>query len=346
MTKEEVLERYDQATAFYLHEIKAKGLSKASLRGYGIHLRLFREFWCDLHRDEDDVKDFGYLDFQMWRDEMVKRGLHVQTIEIYIKTLRAFFTFVSDEELGEERFYDKNPVSRRLIPDVSKDKARPYEEILTDEQVLMLWDNTPVRKQGIKVANWPRNYAMVVLLLTTELRNSEVLDLKLSDLDFEFEEIQVWHGKGNKYRCVDFPEIAQTAIKLYLKSGLRPENLSDDDYLFGTTHPGGQGVFGHSDVWKRGTTNWISNIVRRHVKMVTGVDMVKTHDLRHVGSRLDLHNGTSAEELQAKLGHASVSTTQIYSGKLGTKRKRVTARRVYEERDIQARRNEMMLEAM
>ena len=344
MKKEEVLERYDNAVAFFLNDMKGRGLSSGYCNLHMKVARVFRKFWCELHQDEDDVRDLWYLDFQLWRDNLQESGLSRQTISMYLSNMHRIFESVSDEELGDLRFYEKNPASKRLYPDVSKDEKRPYDEILTDEQVLKLWENKPVSGRGLKPVYWPRNYAIVVLLLSTELRNKEVLDLTVNDLDFEYEEIQVRHGKGDKYRCVDFPKIAQTAIKLYLKSGIRPEGLSDDDYLFGTDHPGGQGVFGHTGVWKRGTMTWLSKVVNCHVRNVTGVDMVGTHDLRHVGARLDLHNGMRAEELQAKLGHSNITTTQIYSGKLGANRKRVTARRVYEERDIQAARNEMMLQ--
>lgn len=343
MKKQAVLEKFDKAVEMFLRENKGRKLSKSAQEGYELILRCFRRFWDEAHGEDEEVNDFGYLDFQMWRDDMEDRGLSDMTISQYLTIARAFFAFASDEDVCG--LYPKNPVSARLLPETNYTN-RPYDDILTDEQVLKLWDNTPIHKRGVKVENWPRNYAMVILMLTTELRNKEVLDLKVSDLDFEYGEIQVMHGKGDKYRCVDFPEIAQSAVKLYLKSGLRPEGLGDDDYLFGTFHPGGQGVFGKCGTWKRGTTNWLSTIVQRHVKLVTGVDMVRSHDLRHIGARLDLHNGMRAEELQAKLGHANLVVTQIYSGKLGTKRKRVTAKRVYDERDMQARRNEMMLEAM
>ncbi len=343
MTLNEVLERYDRAADFFLHEMQAKKRSKATIDNYRRYLGFFRDFYAGTHGGEETVRDPSYLDAQMWRDEMDERGFKVGTIDLYLTCVKKFFDFCSDESLGEDRFFEKNPVARRMFPDTRFEERKPYDEILPDEAVFKLWDNTPVRKVGVKVGNWPRNYAIVMLLLTTEIRNKELLDLKVSDLDFEYGEIQIFEGKGGKYRCVDFPEIAQTAVKLYLKSGLRPEGLSDGDYLFGTTSAKEKGVFDSGHDWHRGGRRWLTALVTRHVLLVTGVDNVGTHDLRHVGARLDLHTGMRAEELQAKLGHENLSTTQIYSGKLGANRKRVTARRVYEERDLQAKRNGMML---
>ena len=343
MTYTEVLENFDRAVEFFLHEKEAQRKSAGTIRNYNKYIGFFRDFFIRTHEGEEDVKDPSYIDVQMWRDEMAEEGLAINTITLRMKNLQNFFSICSDESLGEDRFFQKNPVSKRMFPDSKFEDRKPYDEILSDEAVFKLWDNTPIRKTGVKVSNWPRNYAIVMLLISTEIRNKELLDLKLSDLDFEFGEIQIFEGKGNKYRCVDFPEIAQTAVKLYLQSGLRPADLSDDDYLFGTTSAHERSVFEKTEDWHRGTRPWLSDMVQRHVRLVTGVDNVTSHDLRHVGARLDLHNGMRAEELQAKLGHEKFSTTQIYSGKLGVNRKRTTARRVYEERDFQTKRNQTML---
>ena len=346
MTLTEVLQNYDSAVAFFLHETEAKHRSKYTLDIYTRSLKKFRAFYADTHADDEEVKNPSYMDAQKWRDSMEAEGLATNSINTYLTVLQRFFNVCADESLEEMRFFDKNPVARRMFPDNHFQNTKPYDEILSDDDVFKLWDNTPIRKAGVKVTNWPRNYAIVMMLLSTEIRNKELLDLKVSDLDFEYGEIQIWEGKGNKYRCVDFPEIAQTAVTLYLKSGLRPDGLSDDDYLFGTTSSKECGVFDNTHDWHRGGRIWLTELVRRHVKLVTGVDNVRTHDLRHIGARLDLHSGMRAEELQAKLGHENLRTTQIYSGKLGSNRKRVTARKVYDERDRQAKRNQEMIGAV
>ena len=85
--------------------------------------------------------------------------------------------------------------------------------------------------------------------------------------------------------------------------------------------------------------------MERHVKAVTGVPNIRTHDLRHVGARLDLNSGMAQEELQAKLGHASPAITQVYSGKLMGKAGKKSAVLVLEARDRQAEINEGLLSA-
>ena len=347
MTLTEVLNKYDEAAAFFLHELEAQHRSEETIKNHVGSLGRFRDFFIRFHEDEDDVSDPKYLDFQTWRDELEAEGKASSSITIYLNNLRQFFACVSDEELEDIRFYDRNPVPKRIIPGPGKEAKKPYEQFLTDEQIARLWENNPQWAHTRQKPLWARNYAIIMILLATEIRSKEILDLKVSDVDFEYGEIQVWSGKGDKYRCVDCPDIALDAVSLYLRSGIRPEGLSDDDYLFGNTRvKGHMGKPVYGDEWHRGTKQWLADIVKKHVKMVTGVDRISPHDLRHVGARLDLHNGMRAEELQAKLGHEALQTTQIYSGKLGTKRRRVSAKGVYAERDYQAQKTKRMLEAV
>ena len=151
-----------------------------------------------------------------------------------------------------------------------------------------------------------------------------------ADIDLEDAALRVEHGKGDKFRVVDLPDIAVIALRHYLASGIRPDDLPDTAPVFGTLRSG---------EWKAGTKQWLSELVERHVRSVTGVPDIRSHDLRHVGSRLDLNSGMPENELQAKLGHASPITTQRYSGRLMDRSGRKSAKKVFAERDLQAKRS-------
>ena len=346
MTLQEVVERYDGAVDFLMKEKETDGKSKQTLVSYAASFKQFRAFFLELHRDDEEVNDPGFLDMQMWRDSLFESGKSVGSVNLRMTHLGILFNAMSDEALGECRVYDRNPVTNRVKPSIRKLKKKEYDQILTDEQVVQLWKNEPQKKY--KGWTWPRDYAIIMLFLTTEIRNSELAELRVSDLDFEYAEITVRHGKGDKKRCVEFPLIAQYAVKIYLESGERPKELSDDDYLFGTTYEKRKGAcigtaFGKEE-WHRLSRQFISWTVERRVRKITGVPNVSSHDLRHVGARLDLNNGMEPIELQSKLGHSHFQTTEIYCGKLSTKRGRSSAERVFRERDIYAERNKMMLE--
>lgn len=327
--------RFIDAANFYLSNLEATGASDCTIENYSQRLNSFYLFWTASDRHYEDP---SFTAVQAWRDELLRKGLKPSTVRQYLCELGLFFSAVSDPELAEKRFFESNPVTKRLMPDTKKADKRPYDMILTDEQVMLLWRNNPVIK-GPRGEYWPRNYAIVVLLLTTEIRNQELLDLTPADLDFEHGELCVEHGKGDKFRVVEFPEIAQTAVRLYLRAGIRPESASDTEPLFGSLCAKGSGTPRFDGVWKRGSRQWLSQLVDRHVRNVTGVAGVRSHDLRHVGARLDLNSGMPVEELQSKLGHCSVTTTEIYSGKLMARRARQMTAQVLEEREIQARRN-------
>lgn len=332
--------KFMEAMAAYENNLRAIGRSENTIATEDYIFKIFSGFLL-----ENDMWDHeeGFLEIQAWRDHLVRTGKKPSTVQQYLSTLSAFYRFASSEQLGDARWYDRNPVAPMLKPDTRKIQKRPYDQLLTDDQVILLWRNN--RPRDYKRPDlWARNYAIVVLLLSTAIRNSELLALTPNDLSFEDSELVVERGKGNKFRVVDFPLVAQTAVKLYLASGVRPKSAAGSDPLFGTQ---AQSQFsGNNNVgceWHAGTRQWLSDVVKNHVRAVTGVDMIRSHDLRHVCARLDLNSGMSFEELQTKLGHESVATTQIYSGKLTSRKSRRKTKNVQEERDRQAQRNILKL---
>lgn len=327
--------RFLKSSDLWLRNCQSTGIAPKTLTDYSHIITSFYEFFVssDLFRD-----DPTFTTIQAYRDALLDRGCAVRTVHQHLVVLRSFFTFASSPDLGSEQFYASNPVSLMLFPAMRKIESRPYDLLLTDEQVMRLWRNTPVVTTHPE--NWPRNYAIVILLVSTELRNSELRTLSLADLDFQSEQITVDHGKGDKFRTVDFPLIAQTAVRAYLASGIRPRDLPDSAPLFGTMAPKQRAGGTASDgVWKAGSQQWLSSVVERHVFAVTGVHNIRSHDLRHVGARLDLNSGMDHYALQSKLGHANPQTTQIYSGKLMARVGRSSAKEVVAERDYQAQRN-------
>lgn len=333
--------KFMEAYCAYRSNMIAIGRSQKTIDNIDNVMKLFTGFMLEDRNKWDHEASF--TDIQAWRDSLIATGRKPSTVKQYLVLLHGFYEYASSPQLGEYRFFESNPVAKYLSPDTRQADARPYDQILTDEQAALLWRNNRPKMRG--TPDWERNYAITVLFLSTEIRNCELLALTPNDLDWENEELTVEHGKGNKYRVVDFPPIAQTAVRLYLNSGIRPSYAKDTDPLFGTCAEKKQSSRNFkAETWHAGSRQWLTEVVRRHVRRVTGVDNVRSHDLRHVGARLDLNSGMPLEELQAKLGHEDMSTTQVYSGKLTTRKKRRQTVLVQEEKERQANRNMRYLE--
>lgn len=329
------IEKYDRAVAKYLHRCAANNLQPATLENYSRRLSSFREFLM-----RTNVQQIGYDTVEAWRDELrEEKGLQPSTVCRYLGDLSIFFSALQRPSYPEELRYAENYVSDDFYPRVIK---KPYDTILPDDKVSLLWRNRA--PDGNFAKNWPRNYAILMILLATKIRNGELLDLRLSDVDFHDKVLVVRSGKGRKYREVDLPPIAETALRLYLDSGIRPHALPEDDYLFGTTAAHKMGARVGQEAWHRGTRQWLSSLVERTVCAITGERDVRSHDLRHIGARLGLNSGeNSMEMLQSQLGHSSLVVTQIYSDRLSSRRGRESARAVLDARDRQAVINQQIL---
>ena len=280
------VEQLEAASAAWLRDLKAHGASPNTLKGYSLTTEDFICFFAD----EEDAGAPSYAEIFLWRQTFDRRGLTPRTQQQYLIRLRAFFNWAV-----EHGWYATNPVLDRLIPTVSDLPPAEYVA-LHDWQLQRLY--TFNRPQNAKATTYPRNYAIVIMLLTTDLRNGELLHLTPAALRWSDNQIFVSCGKSGSVRRVAFPELAQSAVRLYLASGIRPQDLSDTAPLFGTTSK--KGVFGTRErdgAWTVGSAEWLSALVMRHVKAVTGVSGVRCEDLRHIGRGAE---SLSLEETRAR----------------------------------------------
>ena len=315
-------EKYRSAVEEYLTRLTFQNLSARTAENYRAALSAFGDFLA-----ESGAEDL-YEAVELWKESMLRRGNAPSTVRARLTDLGIFFGKACKRSFPKSLRYADNPVAEIEMPKVVQ---TPYAETLTDEQVKKLFVNRPY----FGARNWAKAYAVVCILCCEKIRNAELLDLRLSDVDMLHHELVIRSGKGRKMRVVDLSRLSETAIAAYLNSGIRPANLPEDDYLFGSVVDG---------AWKRGTRQGLSNLVEHHVEQVCGISGVRTHALRHIGSRISLNAGTSMEELQGELGHAQMSTTAIYSGRLMQRRRRDSARSVLDARDAAAESNARLLE--
>lgn len=280
------VEQLEAASAAWLHNLEENGTAPNTLKGYSLTAEDFICFFAD----EEDAGAPSYAEIFLWRQTFDRRGLTPRTQQQYLIRLRAFFNWAV-----EHGWYATNPVLERLIPTVST--LPPTEHItLQSWQLQRLYEFE--RPGYARTATYPRNYAIVTLLLTTDLRNGELLRLTPADLRWSDNAIFAHGNRAGDVRRVAFSDLAQSAVRLYLASGIRPQDLPDTAPLFGTTSK--KGVFGTRErdgAWTVGSAEWLSALVMRHVKAVAGVSGVRCEDLRHIGRGAE---SLSLEETRAR----------------------------------------------
>ena len=150
-----------------------------------------------------------------------------------------------------------------------------------------------------------RDFCMLTLFLNCGMRLSELVGISLSDIDRDLRSLRVV-GKGNKERLAAFPKVTQDVVKEYLESGYRPNNLGEDDFVFGTNEDG----------WKQFDRFTLSQLVQRNIRLITGRDDCRSHSLRHASASWLLSSGVNVDSISSLLGHSNPQTTLIYCERL------------------------------
>jgi integrase/recombinase XerD len=146
-----------------------------------------------------------------------------------------------------------------------------------------------------------RDRALLELMYASGLRASEAIGLELADLDLDERMLRA-RGKGSKERIVPIGQAALRALNVYLERG-RPKLVKDrpETHLF-VNFRGGQL-----------TRQGLYKIVRRHATSAGLADRMSPHTLRHTFATHLLAGGCDLRSVQEMLGHADVSTTQLYT---------------------------------
>lgn len=324
------LDRYLKATDAYLRDLTANGASPHTIRSYSTHLGRFHDFMA-----ENGFSSPTSQAVLAWKSDLRESGCSPSTIKQYLSEIQRFFNWAIGTESG---FYTESPVTSYMQPRSSAQK--PYEHLLTADEIRRILENRPLQPFERTGGQWPRNYAIVLTLLTTGIRNAELLDLTLDDLNLEEKYLTVRKGKGGKSRIVCFPDITKQAIETYLDLGYRPSGIPSDAPLFGVSTDSG-GHHSPEGQWRRGSSDWLSDLVERHVYTITGKHGFRSHTLRHACSTVLLDSGVSMEEIQAILGHSKISTTQIYAGRIDPKKAGKRAAAIFDEMKFQKKRERL-----
>ncbi len=288
-------EKYEQAKEEFLASLKIVTKSKETYAEYAFALGDFGEYVKAHGKDESEIPPLFIVG---WRNEVkAARGLANNTLRHYLTLLHSFFKWAI-----EHKIFTEQPVGKGDFP---KKEAVEYDLLSEQEIEKVLSGKIPPDSMS---ATSVRNRALIILVLTSGVRVSELINLRIGDLDFKKHIITVRHGKGDKKRAVTFPSLSEGFTEEYLNSRHGANGAPKTAFLF--DHIGDDGKA------HQFTRQNITRLVKSYIYRLTGHAGIGTHDLRHSYASYLLTHGVPIQEIQALLGHESYSTTLIYANQL------------------------------
>ena len=280
----------------------------ASEKGLAVNTRIsykndILQFLVFLEKNKKKINKITSIDIEKFILKFVTQGLEKSTISRKMSALSHFFIF-----LLEENIIKSNPINELDLPK----QIKKLPKILSVDQVEKLVKSS-CEDQSI---NGIRLNTMIEILYATGIRVSELVEMKLSATYAEKNFLLI-QGKGNKERLVPISENTEDKIKDYLK--IRNEFINNDTeskWLF----PSKQSSKGHI------TRQRFNQLLQTLCERVNLNNIrISPHKLRHAFATHLLANGVDLRSLQQMLGHADISTTQIYTHVLKDRLKKLVS---------------------
>lgn len=275
----------DDAIDLYFQYLRVeKGVSNDTIKSYYYDLKKF------LHElNKHDTDDFLPTDIADFVKLQNKEFLSTSTIHRRLSSTKNFYSFLEKEKIISLKLNKiETPKSVKKLP-----LAISVEEV---EKLL----NAP----NIEKEEGLRDKAMLETMYSSGLRVSELLSLKLSQINFEKSIIQIV-GKGNKERKVPLGEYAADYLKKYID--LRKKHHTNCKNLFINRYG------------KPLSRQYFFLQIKKYADQVGIKESISPHTLRHCFATHMLENGADLRAVQEMLGHTNIATTQIYTN-ISTKR--------------------------
>lgn len=276
------------ALADYLHFLRVeRQLADNTLQSYRRDLERYVTHIFDVQQLKD-FHDIERIHILVHLKELREAGNSARTVSRHISAIRSFHQF-----LLREKRCDTDPTLHIELPKL----AQKLPEVLTIAQIDELINATATAKPP---AN-SRDRAMLELLYATGMRISECIDLNIDDLHLTMGFVRVF-GKGGKERIVPLGRTAIAACETYLNQARfkleKPENRTEALFL--------------NQRGKRLTRQGVWKLLKAYAEKV-GIENMTPHIFRHSFATHLIENGADLRAVQELLGHADISTTQIYT---------------------------------
>ncbi len=277
----------------YFEWMKIQGYSEHTIKGRQAYLDYFLA-WCD---DRDISKPIEvtkpilerYQRFVYHRKTKSGKPLSFRGQNAQLVPVRMFFKW-----LAQDNHILFNPAAELTLPRMEK---RLPKHVLTESEVEQVLNQADIN-QALGI----RDRAMMETFYSTGMRRSELIGLKLYDMDIERGTVTIRQGKGKKDRMIPIGDRASAWIDRYLievRPGLAVE--ADNGTVFLTLQ---------GDEFSPSS---LSTLIRDYVDKADTGKSGSCHLFRHTMATLMLENGADIRYIQEMLGHADLSTTEIYT---------------------------------
>ncbi|WP_139653180.1 tyrosine recombinase [Raoultibacter phocaeensis] len=278
----------------YLETLRVeRGMSPHTLRAYRIDIFDFLR-WADRH--EVDALALTYRQLRLYLGELDRAQYSRTTINRKLSSLRGYFGWMCAEGAIEEDpgAVLQGPKQPKSLPHTVK--PADMAKILTVHSARDLSGN-----ERDQTPSDMRDQALLELLYACGARISEASDLKLSGVDLENAHVRLF-GKGSKERIVPIHELAASSMARYLHFG-RPKLLEGRacEYFFVSTRG------------NKMSTDAMRKMFKATLRAAGVDETLSPHDMRHTFATDLLGGGADLRSVQEMLGHARLSTTQIYT---------------------------------
>ena len=282
----------DLLAEFLQHLKYERNLSPHTIRNYASDLEQFRDHLFSVEKRADfPVDQIDRLTIREWMAGL-HEGHKKTSVARKLASLRTFFQFVVREGKLES-----NPAKLVATPRIE----RKLPNHLSMEDAVRFIETPDVNTDLGR-----RDRAILEFLYATGIRVGELVQIDLSDIDIRERLVRVT-GKRKKQRIVPFGEPALEALSVYIENA-RPAFLAECPPAERDT----QAVFLH----RRGgrlTTRSVGRMIDKYIRLCADIHDISPHSLRHTFATHLLDNGADLRDIQELLGHARLSTTQIYT---------------------------------
>lgn len=263
-----------------------KNYSRHTVLAYIRDLETFQDFLTE-HHDSEAIDKINYSIIRQWIVELVNSGISNRTINRKISSLNSYYKF-----LQKVQQIEINPLKSHKALKVAKKVQLPFSE----EELKQVLENT------IEIIDFEsaRNQLIIELFYATGIRRIELVNLKLTDIDFSSQQIKVL-GKRNKERYIPLIDTIMLSLNRYLEYRAQLPKLEDKAFLFLT---------------KKGLKIYemlVYRIINKYFSEASTKAKCSPHVLRHSFATHLLTKGADLNAVKELLGHTSLAATQVYT---------------------------------